>query len=112
PPPRETMAGHNTEDQESTCLVCDKANRVLLFRTQTLLQPNRHRAWNRWIDRSGRQRLHGIDDLRRVRQHPIVIPERDHDLPVERHGKRYAAVLEAVEVQRAVEAGETGDQLK
>src|SRR5437764_1198092 len=47
-----------------------------------------------------------------MRQHPVVVAELDLCLPPEGHNKREFPVAEAIEVQGAVQACESGDQLE
>src|SRR6266704_974347 len=52
------------------------------------------------------------DDLGGMREHAVVIPEVHHHRPPQRHRQRQPAVSEPVEVEGAVETGETRNQLE
>ena len=78
-----------------------------------LHQPGRHGArQGRRFDRTGRHRFRGVDDFNRVREIRILVREANDDRPIRGNGERQLAIVEAVEIQAAVQLRETGGQLQ
>src|SRR5689334_4652859 len=112
PHPGGAVPGHAAGDQVVPRWLRREAHVVYRFRRKSLRKLERERTGDRRIAGESRRRRLRSDHLGAVRQHPVMVTEVDLRLPTDGDYERELPVAEPVEVQGAVEPGESSDQLE
>ncbi len=106
------MPRHAAEDQVLPLGLRGEAHDVGPLRGKTGCELDGDRTGNGGIDRLRRHWRLRRDHFGAVREHPVVVAEGNVRLPPDRHHQCELTIAEPVEVERTVQPGEPGNQLK